>query len=447
MFRTTPPGNCHKHTVKTVCTLLLLASLAIMVGCAGFSSAPPHATTPGSNLQLQTAALNFGSIAAGSSKTLTVSVSNAGPESVTVSGIAFSNHSFSLASPGLPATIAAGKSLAINVKFAPTAAGTFKSTVTITSDPSNAMNLSLTGIATETVTPGVLGANPASKNFNSVTVGSQLQQTITLSNQGGSTVNISQASISGAGFQLSGISTPLTLNPTDSTTFTVTFAPQAAGSASGNVAISSDASNPNLTIGLSGTGTAAVGQLSATQTVPVGNVVVGTTGNAQGSLTASGASVTVSAASSNNSAFSISGLSLPVTIPAGQSVPFTVTFDPSATGSASATLTFTSNAQPSATTDTATGNGTAPPTYTVKLNWNPPSDTSNISGYNIYRAVYTNSCGSFAKINTSLNSTTTYTDTVVLDGSSYCYATTTVNSSNKESGYSNIISNFQIPAP
>jgi fibronectin type 3 domain-containing protein len=161
---------------------------------------------------------------------------------------------------------------------------------------------------------------------------------------------------------------------------------------------------------------------------------------------ADGANVTVTGAGSSSSTFSLSGLSLPVTIPAGQSVPFTVTFSPQTAGSASATLTFTSDAQPSTTAETLTGTGTAAPTYTVNLSWNA-SDSPNISGYNIYRAMYSGSCGSYSKINPSLNSGTSYTDSVVADGTAYCYATTAVNSSDEESGYSNIVSDVQIPAP
>ena len=33
-----------------------------------------------------------------------------------------------------------------------------------------------------------------------------------------------------------------------------------------------------------------------------------------------------------------------------------------------------------------------------------------MTGYNVYRALYTTSCGSFAKINAVLNTTTLYTD-------------------------------------
>jgi Abnormal spindle-like microcephaly-assoc'd, ASPM-SPD-2-Hydin len=156
--------------------------------------------------------------------------------------------------------------------------------------------------------------------------------------------------------------------------------------------------------------------------------------------------VTITAANSSNSQFSVSGLSLPITIDAGKSVPFTVTFSPSAAGAANATLTFTSNAQPSSTAETLTGTGTAAPVYTVSLSWNA-SSSQNISGYNIYRATYSSSCGSFSKVNSTLNTGTLYTDSAVTDGTSYCYATTAVNTSNEESGYSNIVSPIQIPAP
>jgi hypothetical protein len=175
-------------------------------------------------------------------------------------------------------------------------------------------------------------------------------------------------------------------------------------------------------------------------------VGVGTSGTASGNLTASGTDVTITAASTNNAQFNISGISLPATIPSGQSIPFTVTFSPQVTGAATATLTFTSSAQSSTTTETLTGTGTPASTHSVSLSWNASSST-NVSGYNVYRAVYTNSCGSFSKINSLLNTSTLYTDSAVTDGTSYCYAATAVNTNNQESGYSNIASNVQIPAP
>ncbi len=299
-----------------------------------------------------------------------------------------------------------------------------------------------------TATPGALTANPTSLSSGIVRVGNNQQLSETVTNTGGSDLTVSQVAISGTGYTLSAISTPLTLAAGQSLAFSVTFTPQTAGAASGSITITSNGSNPSLTISVSGTGTTATSQLTVTPaTLGIGNVFVGSAGTASGSLSASGADVTVTAISSNSSQFSISGLSLPAVITAGQSSPFTVTFSPQTTGGASATLTFTSNAQPSTTTDGATGTGVAVPAHIVDLSWGA-STSPNISGYNIYRAVFTNACGSYSKINGSTPETaTTYSDSSVADGTNYCYATTAVNSSKEESGYSNIVSNVQIPAP
>jgi len=56
-------------------------------------------------------------------------------------------------------------------------------------------------------------------------------------------------------------------------------------------------------------------------------------------------------------------------------------------------------------------------------------------------------CGTFSKINPALNTGILYTDSAVVDGANYCYATTAVNTSNEESGYSNIVSNVEVPVP
>lgn len=86
-----------------------------------------------------------------------------------------------------------------------------------------------------------------------------------------------------------------------------------------------------------------------------------------------------------------------------------------------------------------------PSNHSVYLSWNP-STSPDISGYNVYRAVYTNSCGSFSKINSELTLETTYADSAVANNASYCYTTTAVNTKKEESGFSEIIPNVQIPA-
>jgi fibronectin type 3 domain-containing protein len=134
-----------------------------------------------------------------------------------------------------------------------------------------------------------------------------------------------------------------------------------------------------------------------------------------------------------------------VTVTTTQPVSFTVTFAPGATGAASATALFASNASNSPNAATLTGTGVSPPVHTVDLLWTA-SDSSDVVGYNIYRTVYTSACGAYSKINSALAASTMYTDTSVANGQTYCYATTAVDSSAVESGYSNI-AQVVIPSP
>jgi hypothetical protein len=387
----------------------------------------------------------FGSVTVGSQQTASEKVTNTGGTSVTISQAAVSGTGFSLSGLTTPATLAAGQSATFTVTFAPQATGSASGNVTLTSNGANPTLIipqSGTGIA-----PGQLTANPSSEDFGSVDVGSQQTASETVTNTGGTNVSISQATVSGTGFSLSGLRIPLTLTAGQSTTFSVAFTPQSASAASGSVRITSNASNPTLTITLSGTGTSPqAGQLSVTPpTLALGNVVVGQSGTASGSLSATGGSVTVTAANTNNSAFTISGLSLPLTIPSGQSAPFTITFSPQTAAAASATLTITSNGLTSPTTETLTGTGTAAPTHSVDLSWTASTST-DVVGYNVYRALYSNSaCGAFSKINPVLTTATLYTDSTVANSTAYCYATTAVDTSNEESIDSNIVSDVAIP--
>jgi len=332
---------------------------------------------------------------------------------------------------------------------APTVTATKTVTVTATSVADNTRSASAT--VTVNAATGILTLNPTSLSFGSVTVGqTSAVLTTTLTNTGNASFTITNDAISTGDFNWGGKGTCNygTLAPGASCLYSAKFTPTATGTRTATITIYSTASNATVTLPLSGVGTsAAAGTLAASPTtLALGSVVVGSSGTASATLTATGAAVVISAVSSNNSAFSIGGLSLPLTIASGKSAAFTVTFSPQTAGAATAALTFTSNAQSSTTVETLTGTGTAAPVHSVNLSWSA-STSSNISGYNVYRAAYASACGSFSKINSLLNTGTLYTDSAVADGATYCYATTAVNTSNQESGYSNVVSNVQVPAP
>jgi hypothetical protein len=240
-------------------------------------------------------------------------------------------------------------------------------------------------------------------------------------------VKIAAFQVTGSGFSVTGPVLPITLNGGQSITLHSTFAPRSAGTSGGSIFVS----GPNLDVPLSGMGTiTTAGQLSvAPAPLNFGDVTLGTTRTQAITLSARGAGVTVSSDASSNSQFVLDGASFPLTIPAGQSVAYNVSFTPKASGTVSGSLTFSSNAA-SPTTASLTGIGTAPQ-HSVSLFWNA---SAGVAGYNVYRS--TSSTGTYVRINSSLDANTAYTDSSVLSGQTYYYEATAVNSSGQESARS-----------
>jgi hypothetical protein len=372
----------------------------------------------------------FGSVQTNTTSSKSETLTNAGTASLTITQVTPSGAGFSVSGLSLPVTLTANQTVTFSTVFAPTSAGAVTGALTIASNASNAtLSIPLTGTG---ATPGVLTANPTSLGFGSHAVGNTTNLSEVLTNTGGMPVTISQANLTGAAFSDSGLTLPLTLTTNQSVTFTTTFTPTSAGAVTGNIAVVSNASNSSLSIGLSGTGTAS-GQLAVSPaSLGFGSVAVGSSSPLSGSLNATGAAVTVTAATLANSEFVLSGISLPVTIAAGQSAPFSVTFTPQASGATSATLSFTSNASNSPAAQTMTGTGTAATQHTVDLTW---TAATGAVGYNVYRG--TVSGGPYTKINSSLDGTTAYADNTVVSGHTYYYVATTVDGSSNESGHSN----------
>jgi hypothetical protein len=105
-----------------------------------------------------------------------------------------------------------------------------------------------------TTQTGTLSVSSNSLQFNTVVVGQNATQNLQLSNQGAGAVQVTALSISNSQFSIGGASVPFTVNPSSSVSLTVTFAPTSSGSASGMLSISSNASNPQVTVSLAGTG-------------------------------------------------------------------------------------------------------------------------------------------------------------------------------------------------
>ena len=390
-------------------------------------------------LSASPSSINFGT--AGNNVTQLAALTNTGTASVTVQQISASGSGFAVSHAALPWKLASGQSATFSISLTPTAGSTSSGSVSIVSNAyDSTLSIPLTGAG---ASAGILSANPTSNSFGSVQVGSSASQYQSVTNSGGSNVNISQANVSGSGFSISGLNLPITLTPGQSYTFSTVFAPTSSGTASGSIAIVSDASNSSLTIALSGTATASGQLLLSPTTLDFGSITVGQNKSLTATLGASGSSVTVSSASTSNPEFSLNGVSFPMALAAGQSAPVSVTFTPQSSGTASGSISFSSNALTNPTIETLTGAGVTAPQHQVQLSWGA-SSSSGVTGYNVYRGSV--SGGPYTKINSALIVGTTYSDSSVQAGKTYFYVTTALNGSGTESAYSNEVQ-ATVPSP
>jgi hypothetical protein len=392
---------------------------------SAFAAMLPLQAQPGpKQLQASPPNLRYGVVTLGQSESQEVVLTNNGSASLNITSVGVSGSAFTVTGLNLPVTLSPGQSVTANVSFNPSGDGWTSSQITIVS---NATNPSLlvategTGVQSQSVT-----VSPSSVSFGQVVVGKMSSSTVVVTNPHSWNETLTGVQTTGSAFSVSGASFPVTLAGGQSVTLNLQFTPQATGADAGSAFLT----GPGLNIPLSGTGSATTGQLSISPgSLNFGNVNVGSSTTQPSSMTASGGSVTISSASSSNSQFSISGISLPVTINAGQSVAFDVVFSPTQSGSDSSSLSFASTASNQAN-ESLSGTGVNP-SYSVNLSWN--SSNSPVSGYNVYRGT---APGVYAKINSALDPVTIYTDSTVAAGVTYYYAATSVNSGGQESGYS-----------
>src|ERR1700691_1023878 len=204
-------------------------------------------------LTIAPSALTFGHVVVGQSGTQTVKLTNSGTSSLTINLATVAGTGFGISGLSLPTTLNAGQSLSFSTQFAPTATGAETGSISFTDNaPGSPQVLSMVG--TGVATNSTLVANPGSEAFGNVATGSNSQKTITLTNNGNASATITAVSATGTGFSAMGLSTPLVLAVNQSTTFTAQFAPTTAGAVAGSILITSTASDPTVSIALSGTG-------------------------------------------------------------------------------------------------------------------------------------------------------------------------------------------------
>ena len=258
-----------------------------------------------------------------------------------------------------------GSKVANNLQFA---------SVTITDNASGSpQSVALSGSGTTASAPAVL-LNPRSLRFGNQQVNTtSAAQPVTLTNNGSASLTISSIALGGTN---SGDfapqsndcpSSPSTLAVGASCTIRVTFTPTTTGSRRASLTFIDNAPGSPQSVALSGSGTTASAPavLLSPTSLSFGNQQVNTTRAAQPvTLTNSGnAALTINSiglSGTNSGDFAPQSNDCPSsssTLAAGASCTIRVTFSPTATGSRSASLTFTDNASGSPQSVALSGTG------------------------------------------------------------------------------------------
>jgi hypothetical protein len=260
----------------------------------------------------------------------------------------------------LPAsvTVAAG---ATSAAFTATvSAATSDQTVTL---EASAGSVSETFVLQVNAAVPALTFSTTSVAFGNVVVNTPTAQSVVFSSSGTAPVTISSATLTGTGFTISGVSFPSTLAPGQTAKLNVQFDPAAAGTATGQLTISSNSSANGLeAIALSGTGTAASG-----------TAALKALSCASGSIAGSGTdacTVTLNtAAPAGGFSVSLSSNDTAVTVPASVTV---------TAGATSATYTATVSAVATAqSVKLEASAGSASEIFSLQLNVSAPSLSIN----------------------------------------------------------------------
>jgi len=224
-----------------------LVAFALLASCLApaLASAGTLSVTPTS--------ASFGTVALGTKNSQAVLVKNTGITSLTISSVSLAGIGYSMSDLHIPRTLAAGEATTLTVSFAPVVSGSFAGSITFRSNASNpTVGVSLAGAGGAATRS--LSLSTSTLSFGNETVGNTSTLGVTVKNTGNSSVTISQVTTSGGGFGIAGGFIGATIAAGQSATLNVVFSPQATGTSSGKLTISSNATNSPNSISASGTG-------------------------------------------------------------------------------------------------------------------------------------------------------------------------------------------------
>ena len=293
---------------------------------------------------------SLGSVQTGSAKTDSVTVTNTGTTTLTISSVTSGNSQF-IAGPS-SASLPAGASRKFGITFAPTTTGNKTAFIIFTHNgPTSPDTVTATGTG---IAPS-FSANRKSIPYGFVVLNSGKPDSVTVTNTGSAALVISSVTSSNVRFTLS--PTYGTIQPGAKAAFRITFTPTTSTVQNGNIVFRHNAPTVRDTVTVNGTGTAF--SLNR-RSVAFGNVQAG--GSARDSVVvrnAGSTTLSVTKAASGSSAFTVSPSS--ASIAGAGSAKFYITFIPPASGLQSGSIVFTHSALSSPDTVAVSGRGLPPP--------------------------------------------------------------------------------------
>ena len=206
--------------------------------------------------------------------------------------------------------------------------------------------------------PPVFSINPGELDFGSVGVGNSRTLQAVISNTGDEDLVVSNIVSAAEEYTFAPVVFPITINPGNSQTLDITFAPTGDGLVASSLTITHNAQGSPVTYSLTGTGSDEGPSFNVSPaSLNFGLVTFDASRNMTVTVSNNGLlnELQITEASIADSGFTVIPSS--ANIPAGENQVFTVTFSPSSAGTYSGSLNFTSNDPSSPHTVPLTGKG------------------------------------------------------------------------------------------
>jgi len=328
------------------------------IACLGLACLPALARQTGSSDPSSVTAGAFtisarrdslGIVAVGSARTDSLTVTNTGSTTLTISSVKSSNTSFTVGPNSV--SVLAGANRKFGITFTPTAAGDQSAYIVFTHDGPTSPD---TVVAKGTGALAGFSLNRKSIAYGYVVIAHGKADSVSVTNAGNAPLTISSVASTSARYTINPASG--TIAPGAKATFIITFTPAVSGLVSAYIVFTHNAPSLHDTVAVAGTGTAFSPNK---RSIAYGNVPTGSAKKDSVIVGNAGAvALTVSAVSSTNGAFTVSPTT--ATIAAAGAAKFYVTFTPANTTPQTGFVVFTHSGASSPDTVAVSGTGTKP---------------------------------------------------------------------------------------